>query len=525
MKKVFSLVLALMFLLSAAALAGEPVKITDEPAELDIWVSVSTSIEDFETNQTTLWYEEKTGVHVNWTQVSSAETATKFNLSIASNEYPDIYSYALKPDQVIQYANAGIFIPLNDLIDEHAPNIKAVFDANPEVREAITAPDGNIYTLLRTDPATYTLVEDKLFVMADWLNAYIEATGNEAPVTLDEFEEMLIYWRDNDMNGNGEKDEIAIMGSDGGANIIRFLASSFQLTPTNYMIVNEDNTVSYAPVTDEFREALIWINHLYEEGLIAEETFIQDSTQLKSVVGKEDKSARTVGSFVGFWQGVAASPAAMSDAYDAYVALAPLEGDDGVRQCSSRGFFTLDLCGAITKDCEDPVLAIKWLDWWFSYDGMIMIDYGMEGINWEWVDTPAINGTTPARAFLTDRNVLQNVHWHVNSVPYYRTIDSLFGRAPTDHVPYLYEGALVYEPYEVAQGFPQLAWCTDMDVLNENNELSTVIGDYILQALVQFVTGAEDIEDDAAWENFKSTLDTLGLERYLETVSIINFGE
>jgi len=153
-------------------------------------------------------------------------------------------------------------------------------------------------------------VQDKLLVMSDWLEAYCNATGKAAPVTLQEFEDMLIYWRDNDMNGNGDtSDEVAIMGSAGGQNIISYLLSAFQLAPKDGLLADAEGDVSFAYITDECREGLKWINHLYEEGLIAEETFIQDASQLTSVVSKDDPAQRIVGAFGGFWQGVAASPA------------------------------------------------------------------------------------------------------------------------------------------------------------------------------------------------------------------------
>ena len=180
--------------------------------------------------------------------------------------------------------------------------------------------------------------------------------------------------------------------------------------------------------------------------------------------------------------------------------------------------------GAITSACENPEVAMRWLDYWFSEEGMVMIDYGFEGVNWEWNDTPAIDGTTPSRSFLTSRNEMQNVHWQVNTVPYYRTEKSLFGRTPTDHVPYLYAGAKVYEDYETKTGFLQFAWCDDLDILAENNELRTVINDYVLQTQVQFITGAEDIDDDAVWAGYLDSLAGLQLDRYLETVKLINFG-
>ena len=355
MKKLFSLLIALVLAALCLSAVAEPLgefPIVTEPAELSLWVEQHPSVEDYETNEMTKWYEEKTGVHVNWTQVPSAELGTKFNLSIGGGNYPDIYTCAFTTDQVIQYSHAGIFLPLDDLIDQYAPNLKLVLEQRPDIREAITAPDGHIYCLFTTDPATYLLCRDKLFVMTDWLDQYCAVTGKEAPVTTQEFEDMLLYWRDNDMNGNGNAgDEVGVMGSSGATinAAIRYLLSAYQLMPEDGLLADADGSITFAPATDAYREGLKWINHLYEKGLIAEETFIQDGNQLTSVVSREDKAERTVGAFGGFWQGVAASPASMTNAYDVYEALAPLEGPAGVRQSATTGYLPLTLRGAITS--------------------------------------------------------------------------------------------------------------------------------------------------------------------------------
>lgn len=533
MKKILVLALVLMLICgmsaSAATVSGPgEYPIVDEACELNIWAPLDATVEDLETNETTLWYEEKTGVHINWTQIPTSEMTTKLNLSISSGEYPDIYTAPFSTDQVVQYGESGIFMPLEDLIEEHTVYIKQILEERPDIKEAITAPDGHIYTLFKTDPATYVLVRNKLYVNHDWLEAYCAATGKEAPVTTQEFEEMLLYWRDNDMNGNGDPSDevpmVSTLATDGGDFTV-YLMNAFQATPqSDYMLADEEGNVEMVAITDEYREGLKWINHLFEEGLIAEETFIQDNAQLMSLTNNNDPTQRTVGAFGGFWAGTSVNPSAMDNAYDVYDVLAPLEGPTGLRQATTDGHLPLELKGAIPVSCSDPVVAIKWLDWWFSNDGMVMIDYGFEDVNWEWNDTPAINGNTPSRYFLTSRNVLQNTTWYVSTVPYYRTEESLFGRTPTDHVPYLYEGAAVYEDFYTLTNFPQFPWCSDVDLLLEYNEMKTMFNDYLLQMKIQFVTGSADIEDDAVWQNYLNTLNDMGLEHYLEVVETVNFG-
>ena len=100
MKRTLALILALMLLVSGAAFAEEltlkvsnpdlfPVT-TEAGAELTVWARQLASVEDFDTNLETIAMEKLTGVHINWVLANHAEVDTKFNLSIASGEYPDI---------------------------------------------------------------------------------------------------------------------------------------------------------------------------------------------------------------------------------------------------------------------------------------------------------------------------------------------------------------------------------------------------------------------------------------------------
>ena len=122
--------------------------IVDEPYELSVWTTLAANIEDLETNETTQYYEEMTGVHINWTQIPPTDFATKLNLSISSGEYPDIYACDFTTDQITQYSQAGILQPLDDLIDQSSFYIKQVLQERTDIKEALTTTDGHIYSCL-----------------------------------------------------------------------------------------------------------------------------------------------------------------------------------------------------------------------------------------------------------------------------------------------------------------------------------------------------------------------------------------
>lgn len=92
------------------------------------------------------------------------------------------------------------FIPLNEYI-ENTTWIKQYLEDMPELKEAVTAPDGNIYCLWKGLPAAEEESDYnypfKLFIYQPWL----DAAGLAVPATIDEYREVLRYFRDHDMNG------------------------------------------------------------------------------------------------------------------------------------------------------------------------------------------------------------------------------------------------------------------------------------------------------------------------------------
>ena len=123
-----------------------------EGAELDIWCGQDGNVANYEVNPQTAALEELTGVKINWTTApgTQEDMNVMFNLHIASGNYPDMYLNTLSTADIIEYAN-DVFIPLNDYI-ENTRWIKEYLEAMPEIREAITAPDGNIYSLWHALP-------------------------------------------------------------------------------------------------------------------------------------------------------------------------------------------------------------------------------------------------------------------------------------------------------------------------------------------------------------------------------------
>ena len=163
-------------------------------------------------------------------------------------------------------------MPLNKLIDQHAPNIKAFFKENPEVAKAITAPDGNIYYMPYVPDGS---VSRGWWIRQDWL----DKLKLKQPQNVNELYEVMKAFRDRDPNGNGKKDEIPYFNSN-EHEVFRLALlwgarSSGSNTAMDFMV--KDGRVVHPFAQEEFKVAIKNIAKWYAEGLIDKEIFTRKS--------------------------------------------------------------------------------------------------------------------------------------------------------------------------------------------------------------------------------------------------------
>ncbi len=169
----------------------------------------------------------------------------------------------LLPDQDENqtYIKSGLFVAL----DEHfadMPNFTKWLDANPVIKAEITAEDGHIYYV----PGTNVGKDYQPVLMYN--QVWLDKAGMEAPETLDEFVELLRYFKDNDMNDNGDtSDEIpmSIM-----AEFLPYMfGPAFGLDLVSGFQADADGNVTYAAADSEnYKKYLEFLNGLYQEGLL-----------------------------------------------------------------------------------------------------------------------------------------------------------------------------------------------------------------------------------------------------------------
>ena len=246
---------------SGADLSGERSlthKITDEPLELSFFAK------DLDKYKGQMIWEKAFDMTNILVTPTLSENVTDMDqalaLAVAAKDIPDII-YDWKQENFNKYGTQGALIPLNDLIDQYAPNYKKFLEEHPDARYFSTASDGNIYFIPFTQGG---VAASGWFVRQDWL----DKLGLKAPNTVKEFYDVLVAIRDNDPNGNGQKDEVPYYGSQAD---LAPLLSLFNATD-NFRY-STDGAVTFGPMEDNFLPAIKEIAKWYGEGLIDKEFF------------------------------------------------------------------------------------------------------------------------------------------------------------------------------------------------------------------------------------------------------------
>ena len=534
-KKAIALSLAMATMFSSSALAytvSEPgqLPVVDEVVEYTICAPDTTYVCDLNENTLTPWIQEKTNIKINFEEIPDTEWDTKVNLLIASDELPDAFIYGgFSAAELADYGSQGVFLALNDIIEEHGHYVKQVFDQQEALPGAYTALDGNIYTLPDINECYHCFYSMRAWINQQWLTNL----GLEYPNTVDEFVNVLRAFKEQDANGNGDpNDEIPFSGNATSWNstIYPFLLNSFLHYDTSNLSVKEDGTVIFTPLQPEFKEGLQWIASLIDEGLIEKEALTQTEEQLKTKGSNLDVAL--LGGFTSacWWSGVGSDNGEGSRCRE-YSGLSPLEGPNGVRISPWAGTGFNMGNSVITTACEDPVPLFKMLDYMLSDEATLRSQVGELGVDYNepTEGAPGINGKPALYAKIPTSNTTGGTTGDEantampNVFPSNRTSDFRLGEQADyndpetkwQQEPRLYnESATYFAPYADEHMMYPGAVNLTAEESEKINFMKTQINDYVKENIVLFLAGEKSFDTD--WDSFIAEFDNLKLDEYME---------
>jgi len=479
------------------------------------------SDQDLETNSFTKEAEKMFNLDITWelttTDIGSANE--KRQLSLASGDYPDLYllSDYVEPfsqADLLNYGKQGIFLPLNDLIDQFAPNLKAALEKHPYFAAITYAPDGKIYGIGHWYECYHCNYAQKIWINTTWL----DKLGLKTPTTTEEFRAVLEAFKTQDPNGNGIADEIPMTAAVGQGSPITMLMNAFIYDDLTTHLIMQKGKVDINANKPEWKEGLGYIQGLVKDGLLDPGAFTQNWEALQKI-GNNDPQILGVGGLFPWY---------VAEKYqNDYWAVPPLIGPHGVQYAAYTPSAPAGAHFVLTNKAspEAQVAAIKMLDYFFTLDGFLRAGWGEEGKDWRkpGPDDVALNEKLPpvfANIPLKPDEKPHNSQWEKIAI-YYWPMEWFQGwvaakdvRSPEGFERKLQEATYLYDGKHPEEVFPHWAIWIDPEQADETAMLKQNITDYINQNALQFVTGSKDI--DKEWDAYVAGFETLNLTRYLE---------
>ncbi|PWT29233.1 MULTISPECIES: extracellular solute-binding protein [Butyrivibrio] len=309
--------------------------------------------------------QEQTNVEIQWTAIQSDQWGDKISLEMSNvKTLTDfVFSAGFSDSDLLKYAKQGAIISLEDYIDAYMPNLKAVFDKYPEYRTMCEDENGHIWALpwieqLGSEKTAIQTVGDMSFINKKWL----DFLGLEMPTTVDEFEQVLIAFRDNadaiqkEFNIDGSIIPMSCIVNDGDqdpAILINGFGEGYgDADRGRHIAVTDDLKVICSSTQMGYKDGIAWLHKLYDEGLIDSEAFTQEWSTYVS----KGKSGR---------YGVCFSwDVANIDNLEDWVPLPALTADTRNITPQNGSFtsgFDRGRC-VVTSVAKNPALVCAWLD-------------------------------------------------------------------------------------------------------------------------------------------------------------------
>ena len=170
-----------------------------------------------------------------------------------------------------------------------------------------------------------------------------------------------------------------------------------------WIVDRETHRAQYKFLNPEMIQFYRWLNKLYDEGLLDPESFTQSEEVWKAKVasGTVLSLASPDWEFADPCKNLVAD--GMSERTYAYlpiVADAKKYKDPSLTDYGFSGGWGI----CISKDCKNPVLAFKFMDWMCSEEAQILTNWGIEGVNYEVVNGKRALPESEQKKIMSDSN-------------------------------------------------------------------------------------------------------------------------
>lgn len=485
--------------------------LVDDPIELSYYIRIndamSATMETYGDVEFFKMLEEKTNVKIQWDHNTSTES---FAAIISSGQYPDLINWVMydNPGGMEALLEDGVIVDISEMIPQYAPAYWAWMQANPSNYKSSVLSDGRLvhFSSLQGDWSTMQFFESKILgpmIRQDWL----DQLGMEMPTTTDELFDVLIAFRDQDMNGDGDTTDETPFVVSTSFDWFGVLGGSFG---ARLDIQKDGDKVAYGPTTENFKKLLEYVHQLYEEDLINTDFAIAKEEKMNLIT--QNKSGFTIGSMNST---LIANHQNLQEQNPEYnlVSVPWLIGPDGY-QCDISDKNSGGQGGrrtVVTTACENVEVALRWLDYAYTEQGSLEMTFGIEGESFEMVDGyPTIKEEVKQndKGWTEEQSICR---WMCGPINY-----------PGLHDYRFYEQMSLNEPYKEDT---QTNWSLATDDIifdgvvmtaDETAAYNAVMPDiktYVETSYMEFIVGDKSLDTD--WDAYVETVNSMGIDQAL----------
>ncbi|GHT60842.1 hypothetical protein FACS1894109_18910 [Spirochaetia bacterium] len=502
---------------------------------------LDTLVTSFETKDNTFTQRlvKETGIDLDITGSASSDFPDKFNIMVSTGDYPDVIMIGQpnsfsRNDLDFYGRQQHIFQELDEKTLRSYPNINKVLNDHADIIIKLKSSDGKFYALPDVnDCAHCTTSYGRAYYYMPWLRD----NNIKAPETIDEFTNLLRFIRDNDVNGNGNKNDEIPLITNSIQNFFAYLAKPFLpwvMYGNTHGVAVRDGKIWEQYRDPAFREALKYMRSLYKEGLIAENSFTVTRDQIQALVeGKED----ILGVLLVQWHSniVRGGNPKFPLWWHAY----PLEGPTGERWGSNGNPDNiLNARFVITDKCKDPALALQLYDHMLGFEQTLEGYSGAKGTFWTDPDPGALSlggGTPKYKLLIPFGSQPVNTSWDQNN-PMNRTLEFRLSEQADDvdtvykffetgdqallpkmlenkafnELQWIYFDITRAKPWAIPNSYFLPRFAMNEEDGNRVSDIQAVLVDYKQKAWVEFVVGTRDINNDAHWNTYLQELERMG---------------
>lgn len=503
MKKMLSILLSLAML--CTLLAALPASAEEQKTLTVAWTQhpVVSSYGDWSETPFIKAWQEQTGVKLDMIQPAD------YSVYFASGNYADIIYYDNwdnYPGGASKAIEDGIIIPLEDKIEEYAPDYWAVLNSNEKWLKQCTTPDGHIYgfNFIRSDRSLLTV--NGLVIRTDWL----DELGLEMPETADDLYDVLVAFRDQKgatvpMSFKSWWLSVAL---EQGA-----FSSAFGLPRASYYQV--DGKVHYGYAEENYKGLMEYFHKLYEEKLFDRSFLTLDdaTTHSNMLNGISGASMLAGGGGIGVLLTSAENSGDTTFNLGGVPSLVANKGDRAM-----AGNYIGDIPGnavAISTGCKDVETAMKFLNWGYTEAGNTLMNFGIEGKSFTMVDgnetyTDLITHNPDG---LTMQQALSQYALSWDGGPFVQSpkyIEQYWGRPQQQQ-------ALKAWTDNDAEYYAMPRISVPSELSDEYSAIFSEVNTFVQEQTVAFITGERSLDE---FDSYLDTLKQLNIGRMIEIYQI-----